>query len=110
MAKTAVKTTADQMTNLANATPEFLVDELGDIREQVRVLKKQEGFYKTALKARMDYDEMILGERYKGVKTQKERTGLDVAKIREDMDEDWIDDHTVTSDYDQIDTPKREPE
>lgn len=43
-----------RMPNLANATPEGLVDMLGDIREQMKDLKKLEGIYATALAARMD--------------------------------------------------------
>lgn len=39
--------------NLANATPEGLVDMLGEVREQMKDLKKLEGIYKEALEARM---------------------------------------------------------
>lgn len=106
MGKAATKTTADQMQNLANATPEFLADELGDIRQQVKDLKKREGFIKTALNARLDYDDLVHGERYGGVKLLKERASLDTARIREDHDEAWIEKYTNVSQYDQIDTPK----
>lgn len=41
------------MPNLANATPEGLVDMLGEVREQIKDLQKLEGIYKDALAARM---------------------------------------------------------
>lgn len=44
---------AFRMPNLANATPEGLVDMLGDVREQIADLKKLEGIYKEALSARL---------------------------------------------------------
>jgi hypothetical protein len=43
-----------KMPNLDNATPEGLVDMLGDIKEQIKDLEKLEGIYKTALEARME--------------------------------------------------------
>lgn len=42
-----------QMPNLANATPEGLMDMLGDVREQMKDLKKLEGIYKDALEGRL---------------------------------------------------------
>lgn len=41
------------MPNLANATPEGLVDMLGETREQIKDLQKLEGIYKEALQARL---------------------------------------------------------
>lgn len=44
------------MPSLANATPEGLVDMLGEVREQINDLKKYEGIYKEALTARLADD------------------------------------------------------
>lgn len=41
-----------EMPSLANATPAGLADMLGDVREEIKVLKKLEGIYADALKAR----------------------------------------------------------
>ncbi len=43
-----------RMPNLANATPEGLVDMLGKVREEIKELQKLEGIYKETLQARMD--------------------------------------------------------
>lgn len=40
--------------NLSNATPEGLVDMLGEVREQMKTLKKLEGIYKAALLTKLD--------------------------------------------------------
>lgn len=41
------------MPNFGNATPEGLVDMLGEVREQIKDLQKLEGLYKDALDARL---------------------------------------------------------
>lgn len=50
--------------NLENATPEWLVDELGRIRRIMSRVKKLEGFYKEALKARWPMIDDPSGETY----------------------------------------------
>lgn len=50
--------------NLENATPEWLVDELGRIRRIFSRAKKLEGYYKEALKARWPMIDDPSGETY----------------------------------------------
>lgn len=54
-----------RMPNLANATVGGLVDMLGDVREEMKILKKLEGVYKQALAARA------------GLNTEPEKEGED---------------------------------
>lgn len=46
-----------EMPKLDNATPSFLIDELGKVREQIKHLEKYEGIYKEALQGRIRKEE-----------------------------------------------------
>ena len=93
--------------NLDNATPEFLADELGEIRDKQKTLKKQEGFIKAALKARVDDDTIsVTGEFYTALFSDLERTGLNTAKIKAEHNEAWIIENSTTTPYSQIKTVK----
>jgi len=48
--------------NLDNATPNVLVDWIGNVREQMKELKQLEGYYKEALLARAGDEYEIAGE------------------------------------------------
>lgn len=51
--------------DLSNATPEFLVDEIGYLRDQKKQIEKAEGFYKEALTSRLTEGEReVTGETY----------------------------------------------
>lgn len=93
--------------NLSNATPEFLVDELGKIRDQQKILEKQEGFYKEALKARLDGRTFVDGEEYLASIATQERTSLDQQKIKEDMGDEWIKKYSKTTEFQVIRTNKK---
>lgn len=99
MAKTKV-----EMPNFANATPEFLTDELGDIRDQIKKLEKIKDLISEALKgrARLLKETKFIGERYTSEIVQMSRTGLDTALVKESMDEDWIAAHSKTTEYPQV--------
>ncbi len=100
----------DDIPNLDNATPEFLIDEIERVRDEQKPLKKLEGIYKEALKARLPENQnAVEGEFYAGIISEEERTGLDTAKIRKDMDDDWIQEHSTTSTYAKISTVKKTP-
>lgn len=49
-----------KMPNLANATPEGVIDMLGEVREQMKGLEKLEGIYKEWLKAWLREEETKL--------------------------------------------------
>lgn len=50
--------------NLSNFTPEGIADMLGDVRERIADLKKEEGVLKEALKARLEVDPSKPKERF----------------------------------------------
>lgn len=77
----AKKTTSKNMPDLSNATPGAIVDWLGAIREEVKDLSKMEGFYKEALKGRLDGETTIDGEQYSALieQTEQARFNKDLA-------------------------------
>lgn len=68
-----------------NTTPEFLVDELGKWREKKSEAERMEGFFKEALKARLDGQTEVAGEEFSATITSQERTGLDTGKIEAEI-------------------------
>lgn len=94
----AAKTRADKMPNLANATPGFLVDELGEWRKKKKEAEKMEGFYKEAIKARLEPDQIYVeGENYELDITFQDRTDIDRDKLKEDYGEKWYAEHCKTT-------------
>jgi len=62
------RTKSDAMPDLSNATPSFLIDEIGTQRVIKTAAEKLEKFYKTALYARMGDDETTVeGEKFAGL-------------------------------------------
>lgn len=101
------KTTLKDMPNLSNATPEFLVDELGAVRNQIKELKKREGFFKQALEARLEPDQAeVAGEVYTATITLTVSERLDTASIRDEMSPEWINSHSKVSEYNTIRTKR----
>lgn len=95
--------TKQEMPNLANATPSFLIDEMGRIRSEVKKLEQMEGYYKEALKAQWPEGETQEdGEIYAAERIYVVQGRLDTAKIREDMSEDWLKDHSKETSYYQF--------
>ena len=95
--------------NLDNATPGMLIDQIGDIRTTMAMLKKREGFYKQALMARLEDGQTLVegDEFYDGMIEDTVQERLDTPKIREDMDEDWIREHTKVLEFKTIRTTKK---
>jgi hypothetical protein len=85
--------------DLSNATPEFLADELGKIRRVMKEAKQQEGFYKTALAARMEPGVAVNGEVYRAGLTMQQQERLDTEAIKRDMPADWIKRYTKTIEF-----------
>jgi len=74
--------------NLENATPGFLVDELGKIRAEASRLKFLEGIYKQALEARctptqLNGTKFIMGETFVGDWVEKTQERVDTNKVKE---------------------------
>ena len=96
--------TKQPLPNFANATPEFLTDELGRIRKDIKALEKEKDLVSEALKARGRILELntFTGEYYTSEVVEMSRSGLDTAAIREEMGEDWCAERTKTTTYEQI--------
>jgi hypothetical protein len=99
-----------KMPDLSNATPTFLVDELGKLREQASDLKKLEGVYKQALMARLNGKQVVEGEEFVAMISSEKRTSLDTSKIKEEMDDDWVQEHSRTTEFKKISTKRVETE
>ena len=96
-----------RMPNLDNATPGAIVDWLGGVREEIKTLKKLEGYYKEGLKARIDEGEdEIEGEIWKADITDVVQARIDGDAIKTEMGQDWWDDHCKTIEDQMIKTTK----
>jgi hypothetical protein len=101
-------TKTKKMPNLDNATPGFIVDELGSVREEIKNLVKFEGYYKEALKARLEPGQATVdGETFSALIVDTEQVRLDTARIKEDMDEVWLDEHSKLIEFITIKTARR---
>ena len=85
---------ADQFTSskfeipdLANATPGYLSDELGETRKVIKNANKLEGFLKEALKARKDEGaEYVDGEKWRTNFIESSRSGISGPLVKEIFD------------------------
>jgi len=74
--------------NLENATPEYLVDEIGRIRIEAARLKYLEGIFRQALEARctkehLDGGSLITGDRFIGHFENVTQERLDTQSVRD---------------------------
>ena len=75
-----------KLPDFSNATPSFLSDELGDIREAKKHLEKMEGLYKDALNARRDPNKpTVIGERYDTVFSSQTQVRLNADLARANL-------------------------
>jgi hypothetical protein len=79
--------------NLENATPSFLIDEIGRMRVEAARLQFLDGIYKSALKARvtdlqLNGGSFIKGEKFVGDYEQKTQERVDTAAVREHFKND----------------------
>lgn len=95
-----------RMPDLSNATPGFLVDELGEVREKIAELKKLEGFYKEALLARSHEVHSVEGETFVAGLTDRSQQRLDTAGLKEEFGEQWYQDHTKTITFREVRTTR----
>lgn len=94
-----------------NTTPEYLVDELGKARAHKKHWEAAEEFYKESLKGRTSKERAkgktsFQGDLFLANFEEKSRTGLDTTAIKDEMGEDWVKEHSATTDYTQITTKR----
>lgn len=95
-----------------NTTPEMLVDELGLIKAWASYYKAAEEFHKEALKARTAKERTRVknpistfqGDKFEATFSNRSRTGLNTEAIRNEMGDEWVSDHSSTTDYVEIRT------
>jgi len=88
----------------ANATPEFLIDELGRLRDEIKERTDLQDFYKAGLKARAKELNVttITGEKYVGEYVDMERSGIPIEAVRAHTTKEWQEENTVITAYTQL--------
>ncbi len=77
-----------------------LVDILGDVKAEATFLKKVDGYMKELIAATQDEDEFEFeASRFFVTRVSKARFGLSKDLVLEDMGEEWVDNHSTTTDY-----------
>jgi len=98
---------ASRLPDLSNATPGALVDWLGGVRAEIADLKKLEGYYKEALKARIDPNEIeVEGDVFLATISDVAQARLDNDAVKDEMGQGWWDDHCKVIEFQQIRTKK----
>lgn len=98
--------------DLSNATPSFLVDELGSLREQIKDMQKYEGILKERLKAEYENDAKykaegsIKGTTFSVKATEVVQVRLDGDRIREEMGDEWCTAHSKEIKYIELRTKR----
>ena len=72
-----------------------IIDELGGIQARIKELKAIEGQYKEALKARICPGQEVVTGRYRAKMTTQYRNTLDYQRVRQEMGEEWWEEHCV---------------
>src|SRR5436190_19384012 len=92
-AKTKALSEAKQVPDLSNATPTYLLDEIGRIRVEANRLKFIEGVFKDALRSRITTQQLegvepIVGERFVGYYEEITQSRIDTEAVREHFKND----------------------
>jgi hypothetical protein len=78
-----------ELPNLANATPEYIVDELGRIRDELNKYKRLEGFFKQALQGRRENGQNVIsGSVYDALISEETQIRINADKVREYFEND----------------------
>ena len=103
MAKSKKSDNEFRVPDLSNATPEMLIDELGEVRDKIKVLKKYEGLYKDALLARLEEGEVTVeGEKYAGLVERVSQNRFQAASAKEEMGQEWYTSHCKDVEFTQV--------
>jgi hypothetical protein len=114
-AKVKALSEAKSVPDLSNATPTFLLDEVGRIRAEANRLKFLEGVYKDALRARittqqLNGEEPILGDKYVGYYENISQVRIDSEAVREHFrnDPDTLEKLCKVIEYPQLNVKPKE--
>jgi hypothetical protein len=89
--------------DLTNATPEYLVDELGWVRDMLKLFGRREGFLKEALKGRWPEDAATVeGENYAALKEHISQIRVKSELVRQKLTEEELAEVCEEISYDQI--------
>ncbi len=94
--------TLDNWTELlspkANST-DALIDVIGDVKAELSLLKKIEGYLKEVIPTNFDEEFEHQTERYYISRTGSTRVSLNTTQVKEEMGDDWWADHCQETDY-----------
>ena len=88
-----------EVPNVAQMSLEDMIDTIGQTKKVLKLLEKQEGYLKEAIKARAPEGEETYGQAFFCIPEACERVGLDSAKIKEEMSEEWVESHSSSTEY-----------
>lgn len=89
--------------NLGDKSLDEIIDLLGDVKQQVKLYERMEGFLREALLARMPEGVMEYStEAYMVQRTVGERVFLDTGKVKEEMGEEWYQAHCKVTPYEMV--------
>lgn len=95
--------------DLSNATPSFLIDEIGKIRDQNKENKFYEGIYRKALDARLAKDQLIVeGDAFIGNFSTSVTERLDLDAVRSILTPEQLKQCTAASDIVTLRIAKKE--
>ena len=81
-------------------SPSEMVDILGDVKAELKLLALVEGFLKETITATQDEDEFEFdADRFHVIRVAKTRFGLSKDMVLEDMGQEWVEKHSSTTEY-----------
>lgn len=114
-AKTKAMSEAKNVPDLSNATPTFLLDEIGRIRVESNRLKFLEGVFKDALRSRISTQQLegvepIVGDQFVGYYESMVQRRIDTDRVREHFKNDPATLNTLmkTIEYPQLNVKPKE--
>lgn len=96
---TSAKREPFRIPDLSNATVPFLVDDLADVRGQIKEMQKYEGILKARLQAERGDKTSLDGATHRVTFSARSRSGLSADKVIAKFGEDAVKDCYSTTDY-----------
>lgn len=78
-----------------------LIDKMGTLNDYIKEATKELNFLKEAAKARFEPGDYS-GTLWKAAVSVRSRTALDTEKLKAEFSEDWIAEHSRTTEYTEI--------